>query len=374
MQALEEAPAATIPATFVFNRGQPDQPKEEVHPSDLTVLASFRKVEVADKDAKLPTSGRRLAFAQSITDGNHPLIARVFVNRVWMHHFGKGIVPSVGDFGKLGQEPTHPELLDWLASEFMSQGWSMKKLHRLIMTSEAYQQCSTRDAAKEKLDPDNTLLGRMNVVRLEAEAMRDSMLFVSGKMIEKGGGPPVPVMLNEEGQCVLGVDTTDTAGRQTGKFIPLNGEDMRRSIYVQVRRTRPLNMLETFDAPPMTDCNCMERPSTTVSPQSLLLMNNGYMREYAEYFAQRLQREAPGDLKKQIQLAFRLGYGRYPSDQEIARGTQFVTAQTTYYKEHPSPLEFATAPASKTDADPTLLGLTALCHALMSANEFLYVD
>lgn len=375
LQALEETPAKTVPATFVFNRGQPDQPKGEVHPSDLTVLAGLRKVEVPDKDGTLPTSGRRLAFAQALTDGKHPLVARVFVNRVWMHHFGKGIVPSVADFGKLGQEPSHPELLDWLASNFMGQQhWSMKKLHRLIMTSEAYRQVSTRDAAKERLDPDNALLGRMNVVRMEAEAMRDSMLFVSGKLLDKAGGAPIPVMLTEEGQVVLGVDTTDTAGRQTGKYIPLNGEDLRRSVYVQARRTRTLNMLETFDAPNMSECSCTERPSTTVSPQSLLLMNNGYMREYAEYFAQRLQAEAGADLTAQIDRAFRLAYGRHPSAKEASSSVEFVKAQTAWYKEHPAPLEHAVGPVAKVNADPGLLGLAALCHALMSANEFLYVD
>jgi len=170
------------------------------------------------------------------------------------------------------------------------------------------------------------------------------------------------------------VDTTDTAGRQTGKFIPLNGEDLRRSVYVQARRTRTLNMLETFDAPNMTECSCTERTSTTVSPQSLLLMNNGYMREYAEYFAERLQKETPADLKTQIDHAFRLAYARHPSAKEAARSAEFVNAQTAYYKEHPSPLEYAVGPASKTNADPSLLGLAALCHALMSANEFLYVD
>jgi mono/diheme cytochrome c family protein len=375
LPVLDEAPATTVPATFIFNRGQPDQPKDAVHPSDLTVLSGQRKVELADKNSTLPTSGRRLAFAQSLTDGKHPLVARVIVNRVWMHHFGKGIVPSVADFGKLGQEPSHPEMLDWLASNFMKQqGWSMKKLHRLIMTSEAYRQVSTRDAAKERIDPDNALLGRMNVLRMEAEAMRDSMLFVSGKLLDKAGGSPIPVMLTEEGQVVLGNDTTDTAGRQTGKFIPLNGEDLRRSVYVQARRTRTLNMLETFDAPNMSECSCTERPTTTVSPQSLLLMNNGYMREYAEYFAERLQKEAPSDLKAQIDRAFRLAYGRHPSAKETARSTDFVNAQTAFYKEHPSPLEYAVGPASKANADPSVLGLAALCHALMSANEFLYVD
>ena len=363
----------TVPATFVFHRGDPEQPKAQVKPGDLSVLAGQRQVDVLGKSPSLPTTGRRLAFANAITDGKHPLLARVLVNRIWMHHFGKGIVPSVSDFGKLGQEPTHPELLDWLASEFMSQGWSLKHLHRLIMTSETYCQSSRRDETRERIDPDNVWLSRMNVRRLEAESMRDAMIRVCGKMIDKVGGPAVPVMFNEEGQSVLGIDTTDTAGRPSGKIISLNGEDFRRSVYVQARRTRPLGMLETFDAPSMMDCTCSERPTTTVSPQSLLLMNNGYMREFAGDFATRLQQESK-DVKVQVERAFWLSYSRRPSENEVSQGVQFVQEQTDHYKTHPAPLEYAVGAPSKTNADPAVLGLAALCHALMSANEFLYVD
>ncbi len=376
VQAFTEVPkaAAAVPATFIFHRGDHEQPKEKVPPSDLTVLAGLRKVEVPEKSTTLPTTGRRLAFAQSLTDGKHPLLARVLVNRAWMHHFGKGIVTSAGDFGALGQKPTHPELLDWLASEFMAQGWSMKKLHRLIMTSEAYRQASTRDANKERIDPDNALLSRMNVRRLEAESLRDSMLAVSGKLAPAISGKPVPVMANEEGQVVIGQDATDTAGRPSGKIIPLHGEEFRRSVYVQVRRSKPLGMLETFDAPTMVEPNCSERPSTTVSPQSLMLMNSGYMREYAQYFAMRLQKESAGDVKGQVSLAFRLAYGRVPQEADVAAGMKFVEEQVAFYKTHPAPLEYAVGAPSKENADPALLGLAALCHALMSANEFLYVD
>ena len=374
VQALDELPAPTIPATYVFHRGQPDQPKEVVTPGDLSILSKTHPVSLPEKMANMPTSGRRTAFARELTDGQHPLLARVLVNRTWMHHFGKGIVTSVGDFGHLGQMPSHPELLDWLATEFMSQGWSMKKLHRLIMTSEAYQQVSTRDAAKERIDPDNTLLGRMNVRRLEAEALRDAMLSVSGRMSSKLYGAPVPVMLNEEGQAVLGIDTTDTAGRPTGKIVPLNGDEFRRSVYVQVRRSRPMGMLETFDAPSMIEPMCTERPSTTVSPQSLLLMNNGYMREFAEYFAQRLQAESAGDIPAQVAAAFRLSYGRAATVKDLEQAVAFVKEQTAFYKTHPSPMEYAVGPVSKTNADPALMGLAAFCHALLSSNEFLYVD
>ena len=371
VQAFAEAPKApaAVPATFIFHRGEPDQPKQQVKPGDLTVLAGWRKVEVPEKSATLPTTGRRLAFANSLTDGTHPLLARV-----WMHHFGKGLVASAGDFGALGQAPGHPELLDWLASEFMENGWSLKHLHRLILTSRTWQQSSRRDADRDRLDPDNRLLSRQNVQRLEAETLRDALLSVAGKLSTKQRGAPVPVMFNEEGGIVIGVDTTDTAGRQTGKIIPLNGEEFRRSIYVQVRRTRPLEMFATFDAPSMMDTVCESRPVTTVSPQSLLLMNNGYMREAAQFFAQRLLDECGGEVPKQVERAWHLSYGRSPSMADVQAATEFVTAQTEHYKTHPAKLEKVTGPAETKEAPPELLGLAALCHALLSANEFLYVD
>jgi len=376
VQAFTEKPAAKpelIPATFVFNRGEPDQPKQQVKPGDLSVLAASRAIEIPEKAPALPTSGRRLAFAKSITDGRHPLLARVLVNRIWMNHFGKGIVTSVGDFGALGQKPTNPELMDWLASEFMRQGWSMKRLHRLILTSATYQQSSARRNEAELIDPDNQLLSRMNVRRLEAEAMRDSLLSVCGKLNTKHAGQSVPVMFTEEGQVVLGADTTDTAGRQTGKYIPLNGEEFRRSIYVQIRRTRPLEIFAAFDAPAMTEPNCEARPVTTVSPQSLLLMNNNYLREYAGYFAHRVQAEA-SDLTAQIHRAWNLAYTRPMSMADEQAALEFIAAQTAYYEKHPAPLEVAAGPAAKENASAPLLALAAYCHALISSNAFIYVD
>jgi hypothetical protein len=211
VQAFTEVPraAAAMPATYVFHRGDPESPKEAVKPADLSILASSRKVEIADDDPSLPTSGRRLALARELTDGTHPLLARVMVNRIWMHHFGKGLVASPGDFGKLGSAPSHPELLDYLASEFVAKGWSIKQLHRLILTSRAWQQSSARSLAAQEIDPDNRLLSHQNVRRLEAETIRDALLAVSGKLNPKAGGPPVPVMFTEEGQVVIGIDTTD---------------------------------------------------------------------------------------------------------------------------------------------------------------------
>jgi mono/diheme cytochrome c family protein len=369
---LPKKPEA-VPATFIFNRGQFDQPKEQVKPSDLTVLAAFRKIEIPEKNAALPTTGRRLALANELTDGKHPLVARVMVNRVWMHHFGKGIVASPGDFGLLGSKPTHPELLDWLATDFMARGWSLKQLHRQIMTSRTYRQTSTRDATRDRIDPDNSYLSRMSVRRLEAEILRDSLLAVSGKLNPQVGGAPVPVMFNEEGQVVIGIDTTDTAGRPSGKVIPLNGAEFRRSIYVQARRSRQLEMFATFDAPIM-EPSCDIRTVTTVSPQSLLLMNSTTMRVHAQQFAQRVQAEGGKDTADQVRYAFKLVDGKVPSESDVQQSVEFVQAQTEYYKANPTPLEVQLGAASKTPAAPAFLGLTALCHALLSSNALLYVD
>lgn len=376
VHAFTEVPKAKpelIPATFVFNRGNHDQPKDKVGPGELTVLAGQRKIDLPEKDPKLATSGRRLALANALTDGKHPLLARVMVNRVWMHHFGKGIVASPGDFGQLGSQPTHPELLDWLAAEFMRGGWSLKQLHRLIMTSRTYRQASTRDEKRDLIDPDNLFLSRMNVRRLEAETLRDSLLAISGKLNPRIGGAPVPVMYNEEGQVVIGIDTTDTAGRPTGKIIPMNGDEFRRSIYVQARRSRPLEMFATFDAPVM-EPSCDARAVTTVSPQSLLLMNSATMRVHAQQFAQRVQSEGGKDLPDQVRLAWRLVNGRNASESDVQASVEFVKSQTEFYKVNPTPLEVQLGAPSKTPGDPAFLGLTALCHALMSSNALLYVD
>ncbi|MDF1816514.1 MAG: PSD1 and planctomycete cytochrome C domain-containing protein [Verrucomicrobiales bacterium] len=363
-----------VTKTHIFHRGDFESPTDEVKPGDLSVLDSWREVQIPENTEALPTTGRRLAYARSITDGEHPLLARVMVNRVWMHHFGTGIVASAGDFGVLGERPSHPRLLDWLAMEFVEKGWSIKELHRLILQSYAFQQRSLRTADRDKIDPDNRLLSRQNSRRLQAEILRDALLAVSGKLNPKIGGEAVPVCMNAEGQVVIGADTTDSAGRQTGKFIDLKGEEFRRSIYVQVRRTQPLEMFAAFDAPDMMEPNCDVRSITTVSPQSLLLMNNIGMREHAQHFAMRLQAESPGDVAAQIDRAFQLAYGRPPTKADFESSLQFVAEQTAYYTENPAKLEKVSGPPEKENAPADLLGLAALGHALMSANEFLYVD
>jgi hypothetical protein len=258
VRALTE-PAGPPPKTFRFDRGDVESPKEELEPASLLLLDRFGLRGLPAKDAALPSTGRRLAFARGLVSGKHPLTARALVNRFWMHHFGKGIVGTPGDFGLLGERPTHPELLDWLASEFMAGGWRLKQLHRLIMTSTAYRQSSDRRPELQQVDPDNHLLGRMSLRRLEAEIIRDAMLEVSGKLNRRPFGPPVPVTHDEIGQVVIGKDIRNPGdGTPMGKVASLGGEEFRRSVYVQVRRSLPLAMLETFDAATITP-NCESR-------------------------------------------------------------------------------------------------------------------
>ncbi|MBI3880432.1 MAG: PSD1 domain-containing protein [Verrucomicrobia bacterium] len=365
VNALTEVPGK-IPETFLFHRGDPDQPKQKLEPAELTILASWRPTKISATNAVLPTTGRRLTFAQHLTDGAHPLTARVLVNRVWLNHFGRGIVASPGDFGFLGQRPTHPELLDWLASEFVSQGWSMKKLHKLLMTSAAYRQSSVRDPKKDRLDPDNRLYARMTPRRLEAETVRDAILAVSGKLNDKMFGPPVPVMEDEVGQVIIGKENKDGEGKVAAK-IDLKGDEFRRSIYVQVRRSRPLGMLEAFDAPVM-EPNCEARNASTVAPQSLMLMNNTTVVEYAGHFAECITKDAGQDAAAQVKRAWWLCFAREPGKTELEKGVTFLNGQTDFFRD-----QIASA-KTKPKETAEQQALANFCHALLSANEFLYVD
>ena len=377
VQALTE-PVDSNATTFVFYRGDIQQPKQAVGPGELTVLAGCRPTEIPRDDAALPTTGRRLAFARRLTDGTHPLVGRVEVNRVWLHHFGRGIVGTPGDFGFLGERPTHPELLDWLASDFVAGGWRLKRLHKLIMTSTAYRQQSGRRqsggiAAGEIADPDDRLLWRRPVRRLEAEVVRDAAIAIAGKLNDKPFGPPVPVREDEVGQIIVGID--NYVGNNTpGPLLPMNGEEFRRSVYVQVRRSRPLAVLETFDLPLM-DPNCGCRQASTVTPQSLMLMNSPFALEFAGHFAERVVAEAGIERRAQVAHAWRLAFAGEPAEDEINHAMAFVATQTEQFRANqaaePKPAEGATPTAKAT---PEQQALTSYCHALLSSNAFLYVE
>ncbi|HIA61807.1 MAG TPA: DUF1549 domain-containing protein [Planctomycetaceae bacterium] len=271
----------SINPTLLFYRGDYRQPQHEVKPGGLTVAtAADSPLEIIDNDPSLPSSGRRLAYARYLTSGRHPLVARVLVNRFWMLHFGKGLVSTTGEFGKLGTKPSNPELLDWLADEFMSQGWSLKHLHRKIMTSTVYRQQARRTPQADGIDSANQLYSHFPVHRLEAETIRDSILAVSGRLDYTQFGRAVEVSADATGQIVI------------------TGESQRRSIYLQVRRTQPVAILKSFDAPVM-EVNCTDRTHSTDATQSLMLMNSEFILGFSKAFAERLNEEAA----QQIPLA-----------------------------------------------------------------------
>ncbi|MGE0606673.1 MAG: PSD1 and planctomycete cytochrome C domain-containing protein [Pirellulales bacterium] len=371
VRALTEVPGAQ-PQTFLFARGNHTQPKQPLPPGELSVLVSPQEnADLPPDDPAIPTSGRRLAYARRLTSGQHPLLARVLANRVWLHHFGRGLVSTPTDFGLQGERPTHPELLDWLASELVAGGWKLKSFHRLLMASTVYRQASYRTPALEAADPDNLLLGRMAIRRLEAEAVRDAMIAVSGKLNEKMYGPAVPVIEDEDGQFVLGIENLNGENRP-GPVLPLHGEEFRRSIYVQMRRTRPLAVLDTFDEPTM-DPNCALRSASTVTPQALMLMNNDFVLAQAAHMAQRVASESGSDPAAQVARAWRLAFCRLPGEVQQASAVEFVRRQTDLFR-----AAAASQPAAGTNApvpiEPEVQALTLFCQALLSANEFLYVD
>src|SRR5262249_8640886 len=244
-------------------------------------------------------TGRRLAFARWLTTPDHPLTARVLVNRLWKHHFGRGIVPTLGNFGKAGARPTHPELLDWLAVEFVRCGWSVKTMHRLLMTSAAYRQSSAVTPEHEKLDPDNLLLSRMPLTRLDAEGLYDTMLLAAGRLDETRYGPADPVQARPDG---LGSAVESPKG-------------WRRLIYVQPIRKKLPTHLETVDYP-QSNPHRVERRNSTVAPQALHLMNNGMVHRLAESFAQRVRREAGDDPARQVERVYLIALSRPPGREE----------------------------------------------------------
>ena len=290
-------------------------------------------------------------------------MARVLVNRIWMHHFGRGLVNSPADFGMLGEQPTHPGLLDWLADELVHSGWSMKHIHRLILCSTAFQQSAYAETALQEADPDNRYYGRMAIRRLDAESLRDSVLAVSGWLNEKLYGDPVPVMENEVGQIVIGKENLDGERKPT-TTINLEGEEYRRSLYIQVRRSRPLATLEFFDSPVVTP-NCPKRNSSNVTPQSLMMMNSDFALQYSERFARRLQAEAPGSVKEQLLLGWQLALGRAPLEKELATAEKFLAMQQQ---------ELQDSSEEKEAAVLQLQALASFCQVLISSSRFVYVE
>jgi hypothetical protein len=282
-----------------------------------------------------------LAFARWLTNPHHPLTARVIVNRIWKHHFGQGLVRSLGNFGKTGDPPTHPDLLDWLACEFIRQGWSMKQMHRMMMTSTVYRQSSTVTT-----DADNSLLSRMPLRRLEAEELRDALLFVAGQLDETRYGPADPVSVLPNGLV------------QSGR---------RRSIYVQQLRKHPASLLESFDLPAMNP-NCLQRQDSLVALQALHLLNDSTVRELAGQLGERVRSVAGEAPAQQIGRLYIVALGRPPNSSEEAACVETLSKLTDQWAKQ---LQYATAP---TKQEAKQRALTTLCHTIMNSASFLYID
>jgi hypothetical protein len=325
------------PPTHFLIRGDPDSKGSLMHPGFLTVATYGNPpTEIPRPDGR--TSGRRLALAEWIASPQNPLTARVIVNRVWYHHFGRGIVPTIDNFGQMGEPPTHPELLDWMAVEFMNRGWSLKQLHRLIMTSDAYQMGSAFDhGGNLKADPDNHLLWRFRPQRLDAETIRDNILAVSGGIDLKMGGRPIFPHVPEE---ILATEKV----KGTWENQPDGPAVWRRSIYVYQRRSLPFPMFETFDHPDM-NISAGQRNVSTVPTQALTLLNNPFVVRQADLLAERITKEAPNDPAKRIDLGYQYALARPATDLERSLALQTVT--------------------SKSLADFT--------HVLLNLSEFLYM-
>ena len=324
--------------THFLRRGDPNQKQAVALPGFLQVLTPFGG-ESGPWEPQRPegakTSFRRVALANWLTDVEHgagSLLARVIVNRLWQHHFGRGLVETPNDFGLRGSPPSHPELLDWLALRLVRGGWKLRPIHQLMLDSATWRQSADVDAGKLAADRDNRLLWRRQPVRLEAESIRDSVLQVAGLL------DPTP----------FGPGTLDQAS-------------LRRSIYFTVKRSRLMAPLQVFDAPDALS-SIGERPRTTVAPQALLLMNAPQTRQAARGFADRLLKGSPANLAGQVTLGHRLALARAPTDTELADGMAFVQAQAESYRQ-----------AGSGDDAPTL-ALADYCQVLFCLNEFIYIE
>lgn len=354
--------------SYLYLRGNHRTKGEEVFAGLPTVLSD-------GKDLK-PINTRQ-QLAEWIVNPDNPLTARVAVNRIWKYHFGNGLVKTTSDFGLTGDRPSHPELLDWLAMEFMnadfgmrnaesgktaprsalhtpqSKAWSWKAMHKLMLLSNTYRQSSQFNEQAATKDNDNRLLWRMNPRRLEAEALRDSLLVISNKLNKEMYGPGIypridPDIINTGSRPRWPLDAKD------------NNDTFRRSIYIFVKRSVPLPMIEVFDCP-VTVVSSPNRATSTVSPQALALMNNEFVLEQAKFFAERVTIEAGAEVNQQITRAFQIALHRKPSAKEQDWSLNFLKSQTDGYLQ-------------RKHERPDAAALRDFCHAIINLNEFLYVD
>ncbi len=342
--------------TWLFQRGNYYDRDQQVSLGFVSVLTSGKSpsdylVTARELSPSKQTTNQRRAMADWMTDVAHgagALLARVIVNRVWQHHFGHGIVRTPGDFGVRSEAPSHPELLEWLAHDFVQHGWQIKRLHRLILQSAVYQQSShladVTTATSPHSDPDNRLLWKFSLQRIEGEILRDSMLAVSGTLNAKSYGPAVKPPI--AGEAIVARNLKDGYPDK----IEDSPEIRRRSVYLFHKRVVPYPLLQAFDKPDAQQ-TCSRRDHTTVAPQALALLNDPFVRTASSEFADRLMKQHPDDLKSQVRLAYQLALSREPEEDELSAAEAFVVEQSNSRK-----------------------ALIDFCQTLFALNEFLYVD
>ena len=306
----------TPPPLYVHYRGNPHVKGDKAMTTRIPTIFGGDELEHASPAHGRNTSGRRLALAKWIIKPDNPRTSRVIMNRLWQHHFGRGICATPNDFGYLGERPTHPELLDWLATELVSKKWSLKQMHKVIMLSQAYQMSSKGQAASLEKDPDNKLFWRFNMRRLTAEELRDSVLATTGRLNRKMGGPSIFIKLAPE---VLA--TSSTKGGKWGNSPP--EEQTRRSVYIKVKRSIVPPILQDFDLAD-TDGTCPVRFRSILPTQALAMMNSAFVNEEAVSFAERLRSEAPDDPRRQVGLALEIALARSATARELDYGMEFV--------------------------------------------------
>jgi len=354
------------PATFVLSKGVWDAPLEEVQPGFLTILDPNPPKIVPPEG--VDSTGRRTALANWLADSNNPLTTRVMANRIWQDHFGRGIAASASDFGMMGERPTDPQLLDYLTATFVENGWSIKKMHRTIMLSNAYQQSSAFREDAAKVDPSNKLWWRFDRRRLEGEVIRDSMLFVSGLLNLKMGGPgvfaPLPPGISRPGSKYLNWSTeTDAA------------ETHRRSAYIFVKRNLPYPMFESFDFPDTSE-SCARRYSTVNPGQPLALMNDEMVLQWAASLAGRVLNDGGLSPEQQVERAFRIVFDRAPKPEERQAVLDFLGRQSAIIAGRLDRNDKPPMPAHVPESMPPAraAAFVEFCHALMNSNEFVYMN
>ena len=347
------------PYTPFLRRGDAQTPGAVVRPGVPEMIQADEPFVWEAVEGKAPTSLRRTAFANWLTQSRHPLTSRVMANRVWLHHFGEGLVSTVEDFGWAGEEPQNQQLLDWLAVELESNQWSLKHLHRLILSSQAYQQSSAVTASHaekaKSVDPDNRLLWRQNLRRMEAEPLRDCILHVAGALRSDMYGPPTAIVRRPDGEVVV----------NDGKL------PQKRSIYLRNKRSAPVSILQLFDQPDI-ETNCTRRNQSTVPLQALSLLNSDLVVNAAEAFADRVLLESPQD---PIGYAFMVVTGRRADAEQLQGLAEFILRQSDIYLRGEQDEQDEQNKATEQELkQASRLALVDLCHVLLSSNEFTYID